>query len=264
MQVSAYERIIEPERTKIFQRYVGWPGAFGLLAVGSSVAMVAQGKNTLPSGVMIGLGLLVLVGAVVGGLLVAKSKYKKLKSDYDAKYQWQSKYWHELDDLLRKAKLTEGESLASMDWSKYFSLYRPKTNETIYWMAPAIMSTQRERVEAVGRIGVLGLLGLPFHTLGFASLEHVVEIKTTYDHAEGDGVLVATSDNLSFVSAGHGENWSMPWGQVASWQATINALLVQPSQGVPKAFVLKYAGSDVNSDTQLAQAAASIAHRKAT
>jgi hypothetical protein len=77
---------------------------------------------------------------------------------------------------------------------------------------------------------------------------------------EGEGVLVITPQRVTFVSQGHGQNWSMPWNDLMSWQPAINAMLVQPSQGQPKAFVFREAGYVPMQDTQIINAMMEIAH----
>jgi hypothetical protein len=124
------------------------------------------------------------------------------------------------------------------------------------------MTEQRERVDSVARVGAVKFAKLPFKSLGYANVEKVIEHKVNYDHVEGQGVLIVTHKCLRFVSQGHGNNWSMPWSDVMSWQPAINAILVQPASGTPKAFIIDGAGFHPLNDTQVVNKAFELAHDK--
>lgn len=262
MVINAYDQIKAPSKHMAIIGIVVSSILLGGLAgcLGSIIA-----SNLVEDSPAAGaLGLIICFGGGIAAAGVAGwMRHKKQLAAYEAAIAWQAEYWEKLNYILKEIHTSEGAWLQQQDWSQHFSLYRPKKDEVLFWIGPAAMSEQRERVDAVARIGAVKLAKLPFNSLGYANVEKVIEHKVAYEHIEGKGVLAVTNKRLIFVSNGHGANWTQAWPDLMSWQPAINAVLVQPSQGQPKAFLLDGAGREPICDTQVTTKAMELAHDNA-
>lgn len=223
-------------------------------------SMTTKGEEASTGAALLAIFLFVLGPLVAVGIQYIR--YTKAKESYEEHLAFQKRYFTGVDDVLRQTVESEGGWLAGQDWSQWHALYRPKSDEPAVYMAGATMTEQRERVDSVARVGAVKFAKLPFKSLGYANVEKVIEHKVNYDHVEGKGVLIVTHKCLRFVSQGHGNNWSMQWSDVMSWQPAINAILVQPASGTPKAFIIDGAGFHPLNDTQVVNAAFELAHDK--
>lgn len=232
---------------------------FGMFfgCIGTAMVLPAAEEGSLMPGLIFFLVLFGVILVVTGFQYNKRIKQLNMASQHEA---WQKNYWSNLDDIMRNIQETDGQYIAQQDYSAWHGLYRPKAGEQVLWMGESSMTEQREKVTATTRIGAVKFAKLPFSSLGYANIEKVIEHKVKYDHAEGRGVLVITPQRLTFVSSGHGQNWSMDWNDLMSWQPAINAIMAQPSQGQPKAFVIHGAGFEPIQDTQVIDAMMGIAH----
>jgi hypothetical protein len=259
VRLTAYENSSTPNPIMpIFMGILGGALIGSIFSCCGFSAATPEGGEASGGAVLAAL-LLMLVG-IVAGAGIQFARYQKAKKRHEEHLEFQQRYFQEVDNILRETIESAGEWLANQDWSQWHSLYRPKSDEKVLYMAAATMTEQRERVEAVARVGAVKFSKMPFKSIGYANVEKVIEHKVNYDHVEGKGVLIVTHQSLRFISQGHGQNWSMPWSDVMSWQPAINAILVQPASGTPKAFIIDGAGFEAMRDTQVVDKALELGH----
>ena len=259
VKLTAYENPPTPGPVlPVFMGLIG--GALAGSIFGCCGYSAMRGDGAEPSSMAAFFPILALLVGTALGVGIQIFRYQQAKKRHEEHLAFQQRYFQGVDEALRQAIESNGSWLASQDWSQWHGLYRPKADEQVLYMAGATMTEQRERVEAVARVGAVKFSKMPFKSIGYANVEKVIEHKVNYDHVEGTGVLVVTHQSLRFISQGHGQNWSLPWADVMSWQPAINAILVQPASGTPKAFIIDGAGFEPMRDTQVVDKALEFAH----
>lgn len=115
-------------------------------------------------------------------------------------------------------------------------MYRPKKGERVFWLGRCQMGKYKTKVEKLGYMGPTYRLrlakGLHWRMGSFKG----VSSKKEYLDIQGTGVLVITNKGVTFVSDGHGSNFSKTWGSISRLDLYPDAVCFQTNSGVPPLF----------------------------